>query len=100
VKSENYEIAKALKKRLSKDVPLTDFRFLGSKAQEIDDEYPDMDVFIEVKYLNNELKKKISDIVWDFGYEHLIVISYVIFAKEEIENNPSRESPIVKKIYG
>jgi hypothetical protein len=57
-----------------------------------------MDVFIEVKYLNNELKKKISDIVWDIGYEHLIVISYVIFTKKEIENSPSRESLIVKKI--
>ncbi len=95
---KDYEIAKDLKKRLSEVVNLIDFRVFGSRARGEADEYSDMDVFIEVETLDNELKEKISDIVWEVGFEHLIVISQLIFTRDEIENSPLRASPIVKNI--
>jgi uncharacterized protein len=98
MKPKDYEIAKELKERLSEIVPLIDFRIFGSRARGDEDEYSDMDVFIKIEYLNKDLKEKISDIVWEVGFEHFIVISPLIFTRDEIENSPLRSSPIVKNI--
>ncbi|OHB72350.1 MAG: hypothetical protein A2W17_00580 [Planctomycetes bacterium RBG_16_41_13] len=98
MKQKDYEIAKRLKERLSEVIRLIDFRVFGSRARESGDEYSDMDVFIEVESLNKKLKEKISEIIWEVGFQNFIVISPLIFTKEEIENSPLRSSPIVKNI--
>lgn len=95
---KDYEIAKELKKRLSEVVNLIDFKVFGSRARGEADEYSDMDVFIEVESLDKKIKEKISDITWEIGFENLIVISPLIFTRDEIENSPLRASPIVKNI--
>ena len=98
MKPKDYEIAKILKERLSEVVNLIDFRVFGSRARGDADDLSDMDVFLEVKLLDKELKEKISDIVWEVGFENFVVISPLIFTKDEIENSPIRSSPIVKNI--
>jgi len=95
---KDYEIAKKLKERLSEIVQLIDFRVFGSRARGDADEYSDMDVFLEVESLNKELKEKIREIVWEVGFENFIVISPLIFTKDEIEESPLRVSPVVKNI--
>jgi len=98
MKPKDYEIAKTLKERLSEVVNLVDFRVFGSRARGDADDLSDMDVFLEVESLDKELKEKISDIVWEVGFENFVVISPLIFTKDEIENSPIRSSPIVKNI--
>jgi len=98
MKQKDYEITKILKERLSEVVNLIDFRVFGSRARGDADDLSDMDVFLEVKLLDKELKEKISDIVWEVGFENFVVISPLIFTKDEIENSPIRSSPIVKNI--
>ncbi|OHB38379.1 MAG: hypothetical protein A2Y09_09610 [Planctomycetes bacterium GWA2_39_15] len=98
MKPKDYEIAKILKERLSEVVNLIDFRVFGSRARGDADDLSDMDVFLEVESLDKELKEKISDIVWEVGFENFVVISPLIFTKDEIENSPIRSSPIVKNI--
>ena len=98
MKTKDYEIAKELKERLSKVVHLIDFRVFGSRARGDADEYSDMDVFLEVESLNREMKEKISDIVWEVGFEYRIVISSLLFTRDELENSPLRSSPIVRNI--
>jgi len=95
---KDYEIAKKLKKKLSEIVQLIDFRVFGSRARGDIDEYSDMDVFIEVEYLDKELEEKIYHIAWEVGFENSIFISPLIFTQYEIENSPLRASPIVKNI--
>ena len=95
---KDYEIAKELKEKLSEIVPLIDFIVFGSRARGDGDEYSDMDVFLEVESLDKETKNKISDIVWEVGFQHYIVISPLIFTKDEIEKSPMRASPIVENI--
>lgn len=95
---KDYEIAKKLKEELSGIVHLIDFRVFGSRARGDEDEYSDIDVFIEVESLNNELEEKISDIVWEVGFENSICIAPLIFTRYEIEDSPLRVSPIVKNI--
>ena len=92
------EIAKELKERLSKAVDLVDFRVYGSRARGDQDEYSDLDVFIEVEYSDKELEEKIYDITWDVGFENSLYISPLVFTRYEIEDSPLKVSPIVKNI--
>lgn len=96
--TRDYEIAKKLKDKLSEIVQLIDFRVFGSRARGDENEYSDMDVFLEVPSLEKELKEKIFDVIWTVGFENSIVISSLIFTKDEIENSPLRSSPIVRNI--
>jgi len=92
------KIAEELKKRLCEIVPLVDFKVFGSRARGDSEEYSDMDVFLEVENINKELREKISDIVWEVGFNNHLVISCLIFTREEVENSPLRASPILKNI--
>jgi predicted nucleotidyltransferase len=98
VKQRDYEIAKTLKERLSGSVQLLDFKIFGSRARGNEDEYSDMDVFIEVESLDRESKKKIRDIIWEVGFDNSIYISPLIMTRYELEDSPLRSSPIVKNI--
>ncbi|MDI6801083.1 MAG: nucleotidyltransferase domain-containing protein [Thermodesulfovibrionales bacterium] len=98
MKQRDYEIAKQLKERLSGIVQMIDFRVFGSRARGDEDEYSDMDVFIEVESLDRELKKKIRDIIWEVGFDNSIYISPLIFTRYELEDSPLRSSPIVQNI--
>lgn len=93
-----YAIAKKLKEKLSGIVHIVDFRVFGSRARGDEDRYSDMDVFLEVVALNKNIKEKILNITWETGFKNLMVISPIIFTKEEIENSPLRSSPLVKNI--
>lgn len=92
------KIARILKKRLSDEVQLLDLKVFGSCARGDADEYSDMDVFVEVESISRKIRDKINDIAWEVGYENFIVISPIIFTRDEIKNSPLRSSPIVKSI--
>ncbi|HOL55320.1 MAG TPA: nucleotidyltransferase domain-containing protein [bacterium] len=98
MRQDDYEIAEKLRVKLSKVVSLVDFRVFGSRARGEGDEYSDMDIFLEVEALNEGLKERILDIIWEVSFETCIVISPLIFTKEEIENSPLKVSPLVKNI--
>lgn len=91
-------VAREVKKRLSEIVRLVDFKVFGSRARGDADEYSDMDVFLEVESIDKSLKERISDIAWEVGFENDLVISTLIFTRDEIENSPLRASPIVYNI--
>jgi predicted nucleotidyltransferase len=80
-------------------VELIDFRVYGSKARGDADEFSDMDIFVEVLSMDKKIKEDIADISWEVGLKNLLVISPLVFSKDEIENSPLRVSPIVKNIY-
>ena len=98
MKTKDYEIAKKLKDKLSKVVQLIDIRVFGSRARGDVGEYSDLDIFIEVEYLDKKLEEKIYDVVWEVGFENSIYISPIIFTRYEIEKSPLRASPILKNI--
>lgn len=97
--SKDYSIAKELKERLSNVTSVVDLIIFGSRARGDQDEYSDMDVFIEVATLDKDLKERIYEIVWEVGFENFMVISPLICAKDEIENSALRSAPIVKNIF-
>jgi len=96
--NEDFRVARELKGRLSSLVDLLDFKVFGSRARGDADEYSDMDIFFEVESLDSALKDRISEIVWEVGFNNYTVISPLIFTRDELENSPLRSSPIVMVI--
>lgn len=94
----DYETAKELKRRLSDFVVLLDFRVFGSRARGDGGENSDLDIFIEVSSIDKLLRDKILEVVWELSLEKEIVISPLIFTREEIDKSPLRSSPIVRNI--
>ncbi len=94
----DFKIAMELKRRLEESVRLVDFRVFGSRVRGNEDEYSDMDVFIEVESIDRTLKERIFDITWEVGFINFIVISPLIFTRDEIERSALKSSPIVRNI--
>lgn len=98
LRQEDYKIAAELKQRLRKTTPLVDFRVFGSRARGQFTESSDLDVFIEVKTLDKNLKRKIRHMTWEVGLKYLIVISARIYSQEQIENSPLKTSDLISNI--
>jgi predicted nucleotidyltransferase len=95
---KDLRIARDLKRKLSQVVQLLDIRVFGSRAKGGADEYSDMDVFLKIERIDPEMKEKIDEVIWQVGFENFVVISPLIFTRDELENSPLRSSPIVKSI--
>lgn len=95
----DYKIAHELKRRLAEAVELIDFKVYGSRARGDNDDFSDMDVYIEIASLDRKTKDLISDIAWEVGLGNLVVISPLVFTLDEVENSPLRVSPILINIY-
>lgn len=98
MKSLDYKIAGELKRRLAEEVELKDFKVYGSRARGDDDEFSDLDVFIEVARLDKETRERISEIAWEIGSENPMVISPLVVSVDEARNSPLRASPILRNI--
>lgn len=98
MKQKDLEIAGRFKEMLSHVVDLTDYRIFGSRARGDEDEYSDLDLFVEVASIDKEIKEKILDLSWELSLENCMVISPLIFTKDEIDNSPLRSSFIVRNI--
>jgi len=96
--ARDHRIALELKRRLADAVEMIDFKVYGSKAQGDDDEFSDLDVFIEVATLDRKTRDLISEIAWEIGLANLIVISPLVFSVDETENSPLRVSSILLNI--
>ncbi len=96
---KDYEVAKKLKEKLSEVAPVVDLIVFGSRARGDQDGYSDMDVSIVVQSWDPVLKERIYEVVWEVGFDNYLVISPLIFTKDEIENSPLRSSQIVKNIF-
>ena len=95
---KDFTIVRELKDQLSAIVKLLDFSVFGSRARGDAREGSDMDVFVEVQTLDKLLKERMHDIAWKIGFDNSLVISLLIFTRDELENSPLRSSPIVKSI--
>jgi predicted nucleotidyltransferase len=96
---KDWNIAKHLRDRLIGLAQLVDFRVFGSRARGDAEDDSDLDVFVEVESLDKMLKERILEVAWEVGFENFMVISPLIFTRDEIENSPLRSSPIVKVIF-
>ncbi|MEA3476434.1 MAG: nucleotidyltransferase domain-containing protein [Candidatus Cloacimonadota bacterium] len=92
------EIARQLKIEIEKDLNVTDMRIFGSRARDDFEEDSDLDVYIELENNSSEIEDKIFHIVWKIGFENELVITTIIFTRDELENGPMKFSPIYRNI--
>jgi|SRR6056297_624099 len=88
-----------LKNKLQKEVNLNEIRVFGSRADNSFREDSDIDVYVQVDTITSEVKEIIRDICWQVSYENRVVITPLIFSRDEVENSPLKSSPIIKNIY-
>lgn len=92
------QTAREFKNRVAKLTPLLDFRLFGSRARGDADEYSDMDIFMEFETVDRELKNMVKNAAWEMTLETGIVVTTLLFSRDEIENSPLRSSPIIRVI--
>ncbi len=92
------QTARELKKRVSKIIPLIDFRLFGSRARGDVDEFSDMDIFMEFETIDKELKNRVKNAAWEMTLETGIVVTTLLFSRHEIEDSALRSSPIIRVI--
>jgi predicted nucleotidyltransferase len=92
------QTARELKNRVSRLSQLIDFRLFGSRARGDADEYSDMDIFMEFETVDRELKARVKNVAWEMTLETGIVVTTLLFSRDEIENSALRSSPIIHVI--
>ena len=82
-----------LKALLIKRVSLYQMVLFGSRAR--GDAHPesDMDVLVIVDGpYTPQVRKQVSECAWEAGFEHGIVVTTVVYSRDEWENGPERYS--------
>jgi predicted nucleotidyltransferase len=79
------QIACEFQRRLAEVAPVLDLRVFGSRARGDAAPDSDLDVFIELETCTPDLRRRISEIAWEVGFEMDRVISTVVATREELE---------------
>jgi predicted nucleotidyltransferase len=88
-----------LKQLLLKRVALHRLILFGSRARGDADPDSDMDVLVVVEEPADESTRDyVSDCAWEAGYREGIVIVPVVFARDEWENGPERQSLLAQAV--
>lgn len=91
-------LAQTLKARLSQRVPILDFRIFGSRARGNAAPDSDLDVFVVIPERNHAHEATISDISWEVGFDHRVIILPLVVSQVELRETALRSAPIVENI--
>jgi predicted nucleotidyltransferase len=89
---------RALKKELGQRYKLIDMRLFGSKARGEGSPDSDIDVFIVLQEVNWKVEREIYDLCFEISLEHDVLISPIIFSKEELKDPAMRSSPFLAAV--
>jgi predicted nucleotidyltransferase len=92
------QIAREFERRLAEVVPVLDLRVFGSRARGDAAPDSDLDVFIELEACSPELRRRISEIAWEVGFEMDRVISTVVTTRSELERGAMGANPLVLNV--
>ena len=94
----DYKILELFSSALRKRFPDASIWAFGSRARGDSDEESDLDVCVVVNRLDQKIKKQISEIAWQIGFENDILICTVKYTREEFEEGPLSVSPLVQTV--
>jgi uncharacterized protein len=70
----------------------------GSHVRRMATEESDLDVCVVLKSLTPEDRLAVSDMAWEIGFDHDILISTVVISQEDFQGDSLMASPLVDAI--
>jgi predicted nucleotidyltransferase len=92
------QIVREFQRRLTAIVPVLDLRVFGSRARGDAAPDSDLDVFIELEESTPDLRRRISEIAWEVGFEMDRVISTVVTTRADLEQGAMGANPLVLNV--
>ncbi len=96
--SKDKEIVALFSTRIRERFPGAGVWAFGSRAKGFATDESDLDVCVVVDTLDEEIDHQILKIAWEVGFENDVVISTVTYSKQDFEEGPCSESPLVQTI--
>lgn len=91
-------LAREAKEKLAQHIPVFEVRLFGSRARGDATPESDVDIYIETTSLTRPQRRLVSDILWEIGFDHGVVVAPVVFSREDLENGPLSSSPLYRTI--
>jgi predicted nucleotidyltransferase len=70
----------------------------GSRARGDSSPDSDLDIYIEVPIITPELRRNISELAWEVGFNNGVIISTFVVTPMDIKEGPVGANPLVKTV--
>jgi len=93
------QILQLLKKKLRERLKVHQIILFGSRARGTADAESDMDVLIILNQpIDRKTREIVSECTWQTGFDAGIVITAILFTRDEWDNGPEHYSPLANAV--